>query len=163
MIDCHIHAVNPNLPASKPFPEILNAGLSQLAANLSSQLEAASVTIAFAMGQLTDSYEDPLGLNATLDIGALVPALRFIGAANPRLTDSQYLARCSERIAGGGVHALKLYLGYLHHRVLDPDYVPYYSLAADYNLPVFLHTGDTYSSAARLASAHPLTRIIRES
>ena len=35
-------------------------------------------------------------------------------------------------------------------------YVPYYELAARYKLPFVFHTGDTYSTHAKLKFAHPL-------
>src|SRR5439155_23897624 len=65
--------------------------------------------------------------------------------------------RAEAQIRGGRVVALKGYLGYVHHFPSDPGYVPYFELAAKYKLPVFFHTGDTYSPYAKLKFAHPLT------
>ena len=54
------------------------------------------------------------------------------------------------QIRSGQAVALKAYLGYLHHFANDPGYRPYYELAEKYKLPVFFHTGDTYSAFAKL-------------
>jgi len=54
------------------------------------------------------------------------------------------------------VVALKCYLGYLHYEPAHPNYRRYYELAARFNLPVYFHTGDTYSPEAKLKYAHPL-------
>ena len=52
--------------------------------------------------------------------------------------------------------ALKAYLGYLHFGPEDPNYVPYYRMAKKYHLPVIFHTGDNWSTTAKLKYAHPL-------
>ena len=46
--------------------------------------------------------------------------------------------------------ALKAYLGYLPFAPDDPAYANYYAIAEKYNLPVILHTGDTWSTQGRL-------------
>ena len=52
---------------------------------------------------------------------------------------------------------LKLYPGYNDFYVSDPLYDEFYALAADYNLPVVIHTGDTARSSGLLKYSHPLT------
>src|SRR4029079_3703648 len=85
-----------------------------------------------------------------------VPGLYAIGVANPTKTDDEHLLRAEAQIRGGRVVALKCYLGYVHPFPNDPGYLPYYELAARFKLPVFFHTGDTYSPYAKLKYAHPL-------
>lgn len=52
---------------------------------------------------------------------------------------------------------IKIYLGYVHQFAYDKNYEPAYKLAQKYNVPVVFHTGDTYSTKAKLKYADPLT------
>lgn len=52
---------------------------------------------------------------------------------------------------------LKLYPGYNDFYVSDPLYDEFYALAAQYDLPVVIHTGDTARSTGLLKYSHPLT------
>ena len=52
---------------------------------------------------------------------------------------------------------IKIYLGYVPRFASDVAYEPVYALARQYDVPVVFHTGDTYSSRAKLKYAHPLT------
>lgn len=57
----------------------------------------------------------------------------------------------------GRYGCVKIYLGYVHQYAYDKNYDPVYELAEKYDVPVVFHTGDTYSSAAKLKFADPLT------
>lgn len=52
---------------------------------------------------------------------------------------------------------IKIYLGYVHAFAYDQKYRPLYRLAEKYQVPVIFHTGDTYSTTAKLKYADPLT------
>ena len=52
---------------------------------------------------------------------------------------------------------IKIYLGYVHQFAYDKAYEPAYALAEKYDVPVVFHTGDTYSTKAKLKYADPLT------
>ena len=52
---------------------------------------------------------------------------------------------------------IKVYLGYAHYYAYDARYEPVYRLAEKYDVPVVFHTGDTYSTKAKLKYADPLT------
>mgnify|MGYP002639390289 CR=1 FL=1 len=51
---------------------------------------------------------------------------------------------------------LKIYAGYYHYHVWDDVYRPIYELARKHNLPVVIHSGDTFSEKGLLKYAHPL-------
>jgi predicted TIM-barrel fold metal-dependent hydrolase len=79
-----------------------------------------------------------------------------VGVADPTRTHLDHLRRAEDQLKRGKVKALKAYLGYLHYGPDSPQYVPYYELAKKYHLPMIFHTGDTYSTKAKLRFAHPL-------
>lgn len=51
---------------------------------------------------------------------------------------------------------LKIYAGYYHYFLTDPVYQPVYELALQFDLPIVIHTGDTYSPKGLLKYSHPL-------
>jgi predicted TIM-barrel fold metal-dependent hydrolase len=119
-------------------------------------MQTAGVTHAFAMGAWRGGGDDPLGVARTLALAPLVPGLHPIGIMDPTRTDDEHFRRCESVLERGLVVALKGYLGYLHYEPAHSNYRRYYELAAKYQLPVMLHTGDTYSPQAKLRYAHPL-------
>lgn len=157
MIDAHIHVVPPNLPGVGPLSPGLRASPENVARVVRKQMLAGGFTHAAAMGAWDAGDDDPLGVKRTVQITEGVPGLSAIGVMDPRKSDPDHLRRAEAQILGGRVVALKGYLGYVHHFPTDPGYLPYYELAARYKLPVFFHTGDTYSPFAKLKFAHPLT------
>lgn len=156
MIDMHIHAVPPNLPGTGPLAPLLQRSPEEVAAELRREMQSAGVTTALAMGAWNVGEHDPLGISSTMKIAEQVPGLRAIGIADPTRTDAEHFRRVESVLKSGQVVALKGYLGYLHYEPAHPNYRRYYELAAQYNLPVLFHTGDTYSPLAKLKYAHPL-------
>jgi predicted TIM-barrel fold metal-dependent hydrolase len=156
MIDTHIHVVRPQLPGVGSLSPLLDAGADVRAASLRSEMGAAGVTQALAMGCWNGGPDDPLGVAGTLTLAGAVPGLHAIGVADPTRTDAEHLRRVEAVLAARRVRALKAYLGYLHHAPDDPGYRPYYELAERHQLPFVFHTGDTYSPLAKLRYAQPL-------
>jgi predicted TIM-barrel fold metal-dependent hydrolase len=156
LIDTHIHVVPPQLPGVGPLSPLLQEAPDRVAEALRRDMQAAQVTDALAMGSWSASPEDPLGVAATLALARAVPGLHAIGVADPTRSDPAHLRRVESLLATRQVRALKGYLGYLHYAPDHPGYRPYYELAARYQLPFVLHTGDTYSPFAKLRYAQPL-------
>jgi uncharacterized protein len=65
--------------------------------------------------------------------------------------------RIEEGLQSGKFGCIKIYLGYVHQWAYDQAYEPAYKLAEKYGVPVVFHTGDTYSTTAKLKYADPLT------
>ncbi|GAC1464215.1 MAG: hypothetical protein NVSMB9_02600 [Isosphaeraceae bacterium] len=163
MIDVHIHVVSDNLPDTKPSASgsarHQDERPDELAKRLRAEMKAAGITIALGMGRLGGPADDPLGINGTIRLASLVPGLHAIGAADPTRTVTDHPAhfdRAEEQLASGKVVALKAYLGYLPFGPDSPGYQPYYVLAARHKVPFIFHTGDTWSTRAKLRYAHPL-------
>lgn len=82
-----------------------------------------------------------------------LPATRYC-AGVPGEPD---LDRLERALASGRSHCVKIRLGYVHRWAADPAYTPVYRMAARFGVPVVFHTGDTWSSRAKLKYADPLT------
>jgi predicted TIM-barrel fold metal-dependent hydrolase len=161
-IDTHIHVVHSGVPGVKPKPnwvEALYSGpVDGMAERIKSEMSQAQVKIAFGIGSLVGPKDDPLGISRTLEIARSVPGLKAVGIADPRRTDPEHLRAVEDQIVRHRetIVALKAYLGYLHFGPEHPNYVPYYRIAANYHLPVIVHTGDNWSTKAKVKYAHPL-------
>ncbi len=156
MIDMHVHVVNSQLPGAKANQARLAKPAEETAAWLRREMEAVGVEQVLAMGCLAVSAEDPLGVQSTLAVAKLAPGVQAIGIADPANTTADHLRRVEEELKRGTVKALKGYSGYVYFGPDSPEYAPYYALAAKYSLPFVFHTGDTYSTRAKVKYAHPL-------
>ena len=54
------------------------------------------------------------------------------------------------------IKGLKLYPGYEPFYPSDPKLTPVYLLAEEFEVPVMIHTGDTYSPSGKVKFSHPL-------
>ncbi len=157
MIDAHVHVARPNLPGAGSLSPLMDAGAENVAATLRDEMRAAGVRHVLAMGSCLTTSDDPLGVDGTLEVARHAPGVYAVGVADPtRGGDADHMLRVEAVVASGRVRALKVYLGYLHFAPTDPGYRPYYELAERRRLPVFFHTGDTYSPRARLRFTRPL-------
>jgi len=156
MIDMHIHAVHPNLPGVKPLTELYDGPVENMVEALREEMRLSGTSVMLGMGHLDGAADDPLGVDSTLHIAKSLPELRAIGIADPTRTDTDHLQRVEAQLKTGKIVALKGYLGYLYHGPDSPGYLPYFELAARYDLPFIFHTGDNWSRKAKVKYAHPL-------
>jgi predicted TIM-barrel fold metal-dependent hydrolase len=161
-IDTHVHVVPPGLPGLKPMPEdvdkLYKGPRSTMAERLQAEMKQAGIKLIFGMGSGDGQSEDPLGIAGTLALSESVPGLKAVGVADPRCTTPAHLKAIEAQIERhrDKIVALKAYLGYFHFGPEHPNYRPYYKLAAKHHLPVIVHTGDNWSTKAKVRYAHPL-------
>lgn len=56
----------------------------------------------------------------------------------------------------GQIKGLKLYPGYEPFYPADPKLAPAYALAEEFDVPVMIHTGDTYARTGKVKYSHPI-------
>jgi uncharacterized protein len=56
----------------------------------------------------------------------------------------------------GLIKGIKLYCGYEHYYPYDERYQRIYDMCIEYEYPLVIHTGDTFSNTAKLRFSHPL-------
>ena len=59
-------------------------------------------------------------------------------------------------IRDGLVKGLKLYCGYEHYFPYDKRYQKVYDICIEFDVPLMVHTGDTFSEKGKLKYSHPL-------
>ena len=67
------------------------------------------------------------------------------------LKKTENMIKNNSRVAG-----IKIYAGYYHFDVSDKIYNPAYNIAEKYDIPVVIHTGETFSERGLLVYSHPL-------
>ncbi|MCL2498401.1 MAG: amidohydrolase family protein, partial [Symbiobacteriaceae bacterium] len=75
---------------------------------------------------------------------------------NPHSLSEEHLTVLREVSQSRQVVGLKIYAGYYHIDINSPVYEPVYRLAAEYGLPVAVHTGDTFAENGLMEYSHPL-------
>jgi predicted TIM-barrel fold metal-dependent hydrolase len=66
------------------------------------------------------------------------------------------LFELEQRLRAGIVRGIKLYPGYEDYWINDPSLETVMRVAAKYDVPVLIHTGDTWRKDAKVRQAHPL-------
>ncbi len=76
---------------------------------------------------------------------------------NPYRLDAKSLVDIESALDEERVVGFKLYPGYYHTYPTDEVYQPIYHLAEKHDIPVAIHSGDTYGPRALLKYAHPMS------
>jgi len=79
-----------------------------------------------------------------------------VGVVNPEFAKADALKKTEKLISEKKIHALKIYSGRYPLYCSDKKFTPFYKLAGKYEIPVYIHTGDTVGENSRLKYAHPL-------
>lgn len=161
IIDCHVH-FNRREPVLRHQAETISR-VDYSAAGLLREMEASNVEKALFIGfetadkELSRTAANPLGwVDFQRDAAAFGDKAYFVGGVNPHRLEAADLQTIDQVLASGRMKGLKIYLGYYHFFPDDDRYKPLYELAGKHDVPVMLHTGDTYSSNAKVRFAHPL-------
>ncbi len=85
-----------------------------------------------------------------------LPNIAVVAGVSIKHYRERDLREISDFLADGLVKGLKLYPGYEPFYPYDPRCQVVYDLAMEYDVPVMIHTGDTYSPQGKVRFAHPL-------
>lgn len=148
IVDCHTH-LNRYLPEQP-------ASLHERYARLRAEMDANGIDYSVVLSSYKVNEDRP----STAEVVRLVHDDTRIGvAAGISFYDlsTEALEELRALLGTGRVRALKLYPGYQAFYVYDPQLRGVYSLAAEFGVPVMIHTGDTYDRLGKLKYTHPLT------
>jgi predicted TIM-barrel fold metal-dependent hydrolase len=128
---------------------------------LQTELARNNVRAAVGMGLQETSrfgFPDAASPNPmTLDMSDSWPEkLYFCPGINPHELSDTSLEKIEKAMQHPRAVGIKIYPGYYHFPVNDPIYAPIYELAVQFNLPVVIHSGDTFSDRGLLKYSHPL-------
>ena len=147
LIDCHVHLNNYH--TDRPIPTEENC--RELFAKMDERgVDHAVVITSYKVSADRPGVEEILQILDNNPRTTVVEGLRWRGESR---TD---LFAMEERVRDGLVKGIKLYPGYEQYAINDPSLETVMRIAAKYDVPVMIHTGDTYSKKAKVRNAHPL-------
>ncbi len=150
IIDAHIHYSN-----IESFKEVSDK--SKVDYSLEGFKKEFKDIVAIGMGvteTVSGGFPDAFATNPmTLDLDQNPENLYTCLGFNPmhKFDEVEFEKNVNEKVVG-----LKVYAGYYHYHVWDEVYHPLYKFAEKHDLPVVIHTGDTFSERGLLKYAHPL-------
>lgn len=147
LIDAHVHLNNYHESTRRPTKENVHTLFEQMA---EVGIDHAVVITSYKVDLDRPSVEEVLELLTNDPRVTVIEGLRWRGEAR---TD---LFTLEERIRDGLVRGIKLYPGYDHYPINDPSLESVFRIASKYQVPVMVHTGDTYAKTAKVRMAHPL-------
>ncbi|MEZ4320363.1 MAG: amidohydrolase family protein [Myxococcota bacterium] len=147
LVDVHVHLNNYHESTRRPTVE----NVKDLFAKMDdSGIDHAVVITSYKADLNRPSVEEVLELLAGNPRTTVVEGLRWRGDVRSDLFTLE------QRIADGLVKGVKLYPGYDHYPINDPSLETVFRIAAKHDVPVMIHTGDTYAKTAKVRMAHPL-------
>lgn len=147
IIDCHVHV--------NGYESLKNLTLKQRIESLSDTMQSNKVDYAIIISSYIVNQERP----STSEILSMVEKYENIkvvaGYSINNHTDND-VKEYIEYLKNGKIKGLKIYPGYEHYYPYDPKYQKIIDLCIEYDVPLMIHTGDTYTSKGKVRFAHPL-------
>ena len=147
LIDAHVHLNNYHEATRRPTAENV--------ADLLEKMKECGVDHAVVLTSYKVDLDRP-SVEELLTLIAGEPRLTLVEGLRWRSDQRTDLFSMEERIRDGVVRGIKLYPGYDLYPINDPSLESVFRIAAKYDVPVMIHTGDTYSRTAKVRMAHPL-------
>jgi len=147
IIDCHVHLNN--------YHENLSVSLDQSLDLLQADMAEAGVAYSLVLTSYLVSPHRP-STAAVVRAIERVPSLGVVAGISYNNYRQQDLRELAEFLDAGLVKGLKLYPGYEWFYPHDRRVRVVYDLADEFDVPVMIHSGDTFSPKGKVKYAHPL-------
>jgi len=147
IIDCHVHLNN--------YHEQVAVSLHESLAKLQDSMAEAGVDYALVLTSYLVSTHRPSTAQVVEAI-AKIPNLGVVAGISYVNYHQRDLRELADFLEEGLVKGLKLYPGYEPFYPHDKRLQLVYDLAEEFDVPVMIHSGDTYSPKGKLKYSHPL-------
>lgn len=147
LIDCHVHLNNYHEGTGRLTEDNVDDLFAKMAEH---GVDHAVVLTSYKVDCDRPGVDEVLGVLAEDPRTTVVEGLRWRGEERTDLFSME------ERIRQGRVKGIKLYPGYDRYAINEPSLETVFRIAAKYDVPVMIHTGDTYSKQAKVRQSHPL-------
>jgi hypothetical protein len=147
IIDCHTHLNNYTDESVHSLPEDL------------SRLQAVMRRNRIDVALILTSYKVVPGrpsAGAVVEATKDLPNLHVIAGISWSTFGPEAEQELRSLLTACAIKGLKLYPGYEPFYPGDPKLTPAYLLAEEFDVPVMIHTGDTYAPSGKVKYAHPL-------
>lgn len=147
IIDCHTHINNYHDEDVASLKECLDNLEREMRRN---RIDTALVLTSYKVTPGRPSTRDAVEATRPLNHIFVVAGISYAHFHPDKIDELR------EFIKEGSVRGLKLYPGYEPFFPSDPKLRPVFDLAEETDVPVMIHTGDTFSPRGKLKYAHPL-------
>ncbi len=147
IIDCHVHLNN--------YHEQESVRLDESLTKLQAAMEEAGVTYSLVLTSYLVSPHRPSTAEVVRAVEG-IPSLGVVAGISYRNYKERDLREMADFLQAGLVKGLKLYPGYEPFYPHDKRLQVVYELAEEFDVPVMIHCGDTYSPTGKVKYAHPL-------
>lgn len=147
IIDCHVHLNN--------YHEQVAVSLESSLDKLQASMAEAGVDYSLVLTSYLVSSHRP-STAAVVEAIAKIPNLGVVAGISYTKYRERDLRELADFLANGLVKGLKLYPGYEPFFPHDKRLKVVYDLAEEFDVPVMIHSGDTYSPGGKLKYSHPL-------
>ena len=147
IIDCHTHLNN--------YHEQVAHTLSDSVANLRTAMREAGVDYALVLTSYIVNPNRP-SVREVIDAIGDATDLGVVAGISYLNYKERDLRELVDDLRAGRVKGLKLYPGYEPFYPHDKRLQVVYDLAEEFDVPVMIHSGDTYTPKGKLKYAHPL-------
>lgn len=147
IIDCHVHL--------NRYEESDAPTLRERYADLRREMDANGVDYALVLSSYKVNENRP-SVDEILEVVEEDPRIGVVAGVSYDNYRAADLAHIRVLLRTRRIRALKLYPGYEQFYVHDARLRVVYEMAAEYGVPVMIHTGDTYDPRGKVKYAHPL-------
>jgi uncharacterized protein len=147
IIDCHVHL--------NRYDEGDVSSLHDRYLRLKDEMAQHGVDYALVLSSYLATAERP-NTQEILDVVEADPRIGVVAAVSYLNYRAADLADLRSMLREERIKGLKLYPGYEPFYVHDARMRVVYELAGEFNVPVMIHTGDTYDPKGRIKYSHPI-------
>ncbi len=149
IIDCHTHVNNYHNEEVDSLRECIDALQREMRRN---RVDLALVLTSYKVSAGRPSTRDAVQATRDMKNVYIVAGISY----NHFTFAVDELSELREYLVEGSVRGFKLYPGYEPFYPNDAKFEPVFSLAAQFDVPVMIHSGDTYTPKGKLKYSHPL-------
>lgn len=147
ILDCHVHINN----YSDETQDVTEKTFEELRITMRrNRVDAAMILTSYKVNPGRPSTKDAVRLTENLNHLYVVAGISYLNF------NLNYLVELRDYLKDGTVRGLKLYPGYEPFYPHDEILHPVYELAGDFDVPVMIHSGDTYSPTGKIKYSHPI-------
>lgn len=147
IVDCHTHVNRYEDETQPALPECLERLTKTMRRN---RVDVALVLTSYKVSPGRPSTRDVVQAIAGYTNLHVVAGLSWTTFSPADVDDLRDL------LEARAIRALKIYPGYEPFYPADPKLAPAYELAEAYDVPVMIHSGDTYAPRGKVKYSHPL-------
>lgn len=148
IIDCHVHV--------NGYESLKNLSLDERIKALSDTMQANKVDQAIIISSYKINEERPSTFHILESVKNYDNIHVVAGFSISNHDEKSIIEEYRQYLKNGKIKGLKIYPGYEHYYPYDPKYQKVIDLCVEYDVPLMIHTGDTYTPHGKVRFAHPI-------